>query len=246
MLRIAICDDEESQLHTLTSLLKTYLHSRPELGGHMETFQSGRALLERMEASPRFDLYLLDILMPELSGIDIGRRLRALEADGEIIYLTNSNDFAADSYDVRAFFYLLKPVDSERLFPVLDQVVEKLQRRQSSAIVVNTGDGPRRILLDQIRYLERVGRFVRYFCTDGTVDSQTIRVPFREVAAPLLKDRRFCLCGASFVINFQHVTGVTGRVALLDNGQSVELPRTAATEFKKAWGNYWLEVGSAW
>ena len=107
--------------------------------------------------------------------------------------------------------------------------------------MVTTADGPRRILMERIRYVERVGRCMRYYCTDSTIDSQTIRVPFREMAIPLLADRRFYLCGASFVLNFQHVTGVNGQVALLDNGQTVALPRTAAAEFKKAWGNYWLE-----
>ena len=42
--------------------------------------------------------------MPELNGIETGRRLRILGDEGEIVYLTSSNDFAADSYDVRAFF----------------------------------------------------------------------------------------------------------------------------------------------
>ena len=246
MLRIAICDDEEKQLKQTAELLNTYLQSRPDLQGQVELFPSGGSLLERVEEDRSFDLYVLDILMPELSGIDTGRRLRTLGEGGEIIYLTSSNDFAADSYDVRAFFYLLKPVEQGKLFHVLDGAVEKLNRRRSSAIVIATVDGPRRILLEHIRYVERVGRCVRYYCTDGTVDSQTIRVSFREMAAPLLADQRFCLCGASFVLNFQHVTGVNGRTALLDNGQAVTLPRSAATEFKKAWGNYWLEERNTW
>ena len=64
--------------------------------------------------------------------------------------------------------------------------------------------------------------------------------------APLLVDQRFYLCGASFVLNFQHVTGVQGQNAMLDNGQTVPLPRAAAADFKKAWGNYWLEEGTTW
>ena len=241
MLRIAICDDEETQLAQTALLLHTYLQSRPDLDGHVETFPSGGALLARAEAAGGFDLYVLDILMPELSGIDTGRRLRALDQGGEIIYLTSSNEFAADSYDVRAFFYLLKPVKKEKLFQVLDGAAEKLNRRRNSAILVTTTDGPRRILLEQIRYVERTGRCMRYYCTDGTVDSQTIRVSFREMAEPLLAARRGCLCGASFVVNFQHVTAVQGQTAVLDNGHTVTLPRTAAAEFKKAWGGYWLE-----
>lgn len=246
MLRIALCDDEEKHVNQAAAMLNAYLSSRPDLNGQVETFRSGSALLTRMEDAGSFDLYVLDILMPELNGIDTGRHLRALRESSEIIYLTSSNDFAADSYDVRAFFYLLKPVNEEKLFQVLDGAVDKLNQRRNSAVVVNTADGPRRILLERIRYIERVGRCMRYDCTDGTVNSQTIRVSFREAVTPLLADRRFCLCGASFALNFQHVTGVNGQIALLDNGQSVVLPRTAATDFKKAWGNYWLEERNAW
>ena len=241
MLRIAVCDDDATQLKKTKELLEEYFRCCSVTESQIETFRSGCELLAQTEVCSGFDLYILDILMPEVSGIETGRRLRALGGGGEIIYLTVSNDFAADSYDVRAFFYLLKPVEREKLFRVLDGAIEKLKRRRNSAVVVNTAEGPRRILLEQIHYVERSGRCMRYYCTNGTVDSQTIRSPFREMASPLLADRRFCLCGASFVLNFQHVTGVNGRDALLDNGQTVTLPRTAAADFKMAWGNYWLE-----
>lgn len=241
MLRIAVCDDEEKELKQTAALLETYLQSHPGLNGKVEIFPSGNMLLTQTEETEGFDIYILDILMPELNGIDTGRRLRTLGDGGEIIYLTSSNDFAADSYDVRAFFYLLKPVEPRKLFQVLDGATKKLNRRRKNAIVVNTTNGPRRILLEHIRYVERVGRCVRYSCTDGIIDSQTIRVSFREMVAPLLYDRHFYLCGASFVLNFQHVTAVKGQMAQMDNGQTITLPRTSATDFKKAWGNYWLE-----
>lgn len=246
MLRIAVCDDEAQQLKRMTALLETYFQAHSGLDGQVETFQSGDALLARMEHSRGFDLYILDILMPELSGIETGRRLRARGDGGEIIYLTSSNDFAADSYDVHAFFYLLKPVDAKKLFRVMDGVLEMLSRKRRSAILVSTADGPRRILLERIRYVERVGRRIRYHCTDGVVDTQTIRLSFRETIAPLLEDRSFYLCGASFVLNFRHVAGVNGQNAILDDGEIVTLPRTAATDFKLAWGNFWLEQGTAW
>ena len=176
-----------------------------------------------------------------MNGIELGRRLRSKGDRGELIFLTNSNDFAADSYDVAAFFYLLKPVQQEKLFSVLHQVIEKIHKRHQAVVIVQTTEGTRRIKLEDICYAERVGRCMRYYCTNDTIDTPTIRLPFREMAAPLLADRRFWLCGASFVLNFQHVSGVTGQTALLDNGKAVVLPRTAAVEFKKAWGNYWLE-----
>lgn len=243
MLKIAVCDDQETHLKKTAGLLNSYFDARPALEGKVTLFNSGRSLVEGAAEQGGFDLYVLDILMPEYNGIETGRRLRELGEGGEIIYLTNANDFAADSYDVRAFFYLLKTADEGKFFSVLDKAVEKLNRRRKDVVVVHTAEGPRRLLLERIRYVERIGRIMRYNCTDGTVDSRTLRVSFREMAGPLLADPRFYLCGASFVLNLQHVTGVKGQAALLDNEKSIILPRTAAAAFKTAWGKFWLEGG---
>lgn len=246
MLRIAVCDDEPEYLRKVTEMLEHYFSARPALKGQVVPFGNGETLLESAGAQNGFDLYLLDILMSEMNGIQAGQRLRALGEGGEIIYLTSSNDFAADSYEVGAFFYLLKPVKEQKLFQVLDAAVKKLEHRRNSAIMVPTPDGTRRIMLDRILYVELVNRSIRYHCADGVVDSRTIRAPFREMTAPLLTDPRFCPCGTSFVLNLQHVSGVNGRTALLDNGAAVPLPRTAASAFKSAWGRYWLEEAPSW
>ena len=241
MIKIAVCDDESIYQACIVESLQHYFAARPSLVNEISVFADGAVLLADVAEHGAFDLYLLDILMPEMNGIELGRRLRSKGDRGELIFLTNSNDFAADSYDVAAFFYLLKPVQQEKLFSVLDQVIEKIHKRHQAVVIVQTTEGTRRIKLEDICYAERVGRCMRYYCTNDTIDTPTIRQPFREMAAPLLADRRFWLCGASFVLNFQHVSGVTGQTALLDNGKAVVLPRTAAVEFKKAWGNYWLE-----
>ncbi len=121
MLRIAICDDQTQQQKQIEVMLEAYFASRPGGGkSQVECFSDSETLLHRVEEAGSFDLYLLDILMPGLNGIDIGRKLRALGDGGEIIFLTTSNDFAADSCDIHAFFYLLKPVEEEKFFSVLD------------------------------------------------------------------------------------------------------------------------------
>ena len=152
MLRIAICDDEEKQLHETAALVNSYLQSRPHLHGQTELFRSGGELLVRAESSEGFDLYVLDILMPELSGIDTGRRLRALGDGGEIIYLTSSNDFAADSYDVRAFFYLLKPVEETRLETVLSSARKALAQSEEDYLCIRNAEGIYRIRRNEILY----------------------------------------------------------------------------------------------
>ena len=246
MLRIAICDDEMWFLRQAADYVQEYLHSHPELSGQIHTFQSERDLLYQVEETGGFDLYLLDIIMPGLNGIQTGQQLRALRDGGEIVYLTVSSDYAVDSYSVRAFFYLLKPLEKKRLFEVLDAAVKKLNDRRSKAVLITTKDGPRRILLDQILYVERVGRVLRYYCSHDTLDSISLRVPFHTAVECLLSDPRFCQCGSSFAFNLQHVAGVKGQEVLLDCRDSVAIPRASVTSFKHAWGKFWLEEQNAW
>jgi len=239
--KIAVCDDESTERDRIASLMRDYLNERPRLEADLTLFEGGRALLDAVEETGGFDLYLLDVLMPEENGIEVGKALRQMDRDGAILYLTASPDYAVDSYLTQAFFYLLKPVERERLFEVLDRAAADLQRRKSEAVVINTSSGLRSVLLDEILYAERVERFIRYHLAGGeTVDSRTIRSSFREAAAPLLADRRFILCGASFVLNLDHVKSVERETVDLDNGVRTTVTRSAIGKFKRAWMDYWL------
>ena len=117
MLKLALCDDEAEQRAALIQLLRTYAADRPELALKLSVFSSPRALLEAVEEDGAFDLYLLDIVMPELSGIDLGIRLRELDSSGAIIYLTISPEYAVDSYATRAFTTWSNPRTRNSSFP---------------------------------------------------------------------------------------------------------------------------------
>ncbi len=245
MLEIAICDDEAAQTRQLAELLQKYMCLRPDLEGQLHFFDSSRDLLIQAEACGGYDLYILDIIMPEPNGIEAGLHLKELNRSSEIIYLTGSRDYAVESYRVCAFQYLLKPVEMVRFFEVLDAAAEKIRntgRHRRSAVLISTKNGPRRILLNDILYAERIKRFVRYYCTNGSVDSLSLRIPFRQAVEPLTADTRFCRCGSSFAFNFQHVTGIENQTVLLDTGQSVTIPRASVSSFRQAWAKFWLEA----
>ena len=103
-MKIAVCDDRPEHLKKIRELLGKYQQTRPGLESQAEYFLSGAELLDRRRSGADMDLYLLDILMPGENGISVGKRLRQMGKQGELIFLTSSNDYAADSYEVRAFF----------------------------------------------------------------------------------------------------------------------------------------------
>ncbi len=241
LLKIAVCDDSAAELERTAALLGDYLKNRPLLSANLSRFEDARRLLDTLEQGGGFDLYLLDVLMPGFNGIEVGKAIRRLGLDGAIIYLTTSPDYAVDSYLTQAFFYLLKPVGRDQLFDVLDRAVATLQKRKNTSIIVNTSAGLRSIPLDDILYVERVDRFMRYYLVSGeTADSRTLRGSFRDAAATLLSDSRFFLCGASFVLGLHHVKSVERSEALLDSGGHLPVSRSAVADLKRAWMNYWL------
>lgn len=241
MIKLALCDDEEKQRETVGGLLRDYAAARPALTVKLSVFSSGRDLLAAAEENGGFDVYVLDIVMPELSGIDLGVRLRELYSGGILIYLTISPEYAVDAYAARAFHYLVKPVAPDRLYPVLDEAVAALEKQRAACVTVRTRGGLRLVRLDEVVYAELAGRAVRYHLVGGgSLDSVTVRGAFQEETAPLLADERFFRCGASFVVNLFYVTAVEKGALRMDGGGRVPLSRRLAAQVKARWSSYWL------
>lgn len=234
-MRIAILDDDISQLNITRNALKDYINIR-NLSSQIVTFSSVNELLF---ADP-YDIYLLDIIMDDMNGIEVGKRLRALNNNGLIIYLTSSRDYAIDSYDADAFFYLLKPINSKKLYEVLDKATSALKNRDE-CVYIKTKDGTVRLVLDDIYYAKLQGRHVQYICRNNILDSMTSSLSFKEMVSSLLNNKRFCLCGASLALNLSHIRMVNHNTAELTNGQLIDIPRLAAKDLYLAWSDFWLD-----
>lgn len=241
MLKLAFCDDEAEQRSLVGGLLQEYAAARPKLAVKVSVFSSGRELLSAAEECGGFDLYVLDVVMPELTGIQLGVQLREMGSMGPIVYLTVSPEHAMDSYAAHAFHYLIKPADAAQLFPVLDDAVAHMEKRRSACAAVKTKDGLHLARFDQILYVERVGRTVRYHMADGQLlDSVTVRKNFQEEVAPLLADPGFFQCGVSYAVNLFYVIAVERAAFQLEGGLRVPLSRGLAAQARRRWQDYWL------
>lgn len=235
---IALCDDDPRDLERMAEAARA---CRPE-GGRAPLvcpFSSPLALLDRIERQGAFDLYLLDIVMPgqPLQGIELGRRIRALDEDACIVYLTVSPDFALEAYGAHPFDYLLKPVDPARLAFVLEKALERAERRTGSpAIVVKTASGLVRLALDDIVYAETAQRAVRYHLrSGGEVLTITRRTSFKEAVTPLLESGRFAATSSSHVVNLARVEAMEKAALRLDDGAVLPLTRLRADGARRAW-----------
>ncbi len=238
MLRIALVDDENDALMRTRALLKDW---RTE-DAQIDAFSSGGALLSAMDSGGAFDIYLLDVIMPEMDGIALGHAVRSRDEDGSIIFLTTSPDFALNGYDVWALQYLIKPVDAPRLHDTLDRAAA-LQNRRKDGHPVHTKNGDIFLCFDDILYAEKYGRLVRYFCRDAVIDSTTLVGAFSAAAKPMLDSGRFYLCGKTLAVNLAVIEMVDKDGVVFSNGTRLALARTPCRNLRLAWMRYYLKGG---
>lgn len=243
VIHIALCDDEEMQRQLTHKLLDSYLSERGAVAKIWE-FSDGQSLLNAIY-DETYDLYLLDIVMPEMDGIELGMKIRRSDENGMILYLTTSPDFALEGYQAKAAAYLLKPVQQERLFSALDDALKAILSRREQSVMIKTADGTTRLLMDHLLYVEQTERAPQYHLRDGScVAGVTIQTSFQEAMQPLLTDKRFYLCGASFLLNLHYIKSINKAEVLFAGGQKTTVPRRSAAELHTAWMGYWLEGGS--
>lgn len=141
-MRIAIVDDDIQMYERL----KTYFNELLGSAAELTYFPSGEEFL-KVQQPGAFDLILLDIFMGKLTGMDVARELRRTDKEVRIVFATTSNEFACESYEVNACYYLHKPFGKDRVRAMLDRIdlaqVEKIR-------TVQLQDGTRVVLRDII------------------------------------------------------------------------------------------------
>ena len=138
MFEIIICDDDDACLEQTCQLVNDW-KAAISTPISVKTMESGDKLLEYCtKNSP--DVILLDIMMPLLNGMDAARELREHNLISKIVFLTTSPEFAIESYDVDASGYLLKPVDREKLYKLLDKCLSAVSKPADSIAVHTTFD----------------------------------------------------------------------------------------------------------
>ena len=198
MIRIAVCDDSENELHEIAALAEEYI-SVCGVSGTVRAFSHPDELLRDGES---FHIYLLDMVMPMLSGLELGRSIRRQSADAQIIFITTEPGFALDAYSVNPLHYLIKPVRKSALFSALELAVKKVGSSAETAVIIRTKDGLRTLSADRIACCEYVSHSVVYTMSDGElIETLSLRESFAEHIAPLLPDRRFLQPHASFAVN---------------------------------------------
>ena len=238
-MKIAIVDDEARCLADVVAVAKAYAEAHKDKGLVFESFSHPEDLLEAAERIGGYDIYVLDVIMPSLSGIELGKKLRAAGYDGKIMYLTSSAEYAYDSFQVKAFEYMIKPVRQDAFFKAFDEALASIAAKKDKTLLVKTKDRSIKLSYDGIMYAEFANRSITYYLVGGrTVETTTLRTSFSEATAELIADRRFCACGQSMVVNLDHVTEVENDAVVFDTTYRAPLGEKNCRKLRGTWSSY--------
>ena len=236
MIHIAICDDSKQERQILAALFKRYqeLHATPL---QIHIFQNGFSLLDSIDQGKRFDITILDILMPGENGIEIARNIRASGTDTEIIFLTSSPEYAVDSYEVKAQNYLLKPVTEEKFFASIDSILAELDEKDTASFIIYTTEKQySRIRVSSLVYGEVTHRTITLHLADQTMISAIMT--FTEFLDILKAYPDFIYPHRSYAVNMHYIQYVTKSDIILTDGQKIPLSRNNYTKISEQFLNF--------
>lgn len=230
--RIAICDDMPKDTEYLSALVRKWSEERKHTA-YIETFPSAEAFLFDYPEEKTFDILLLDIIMKEMSGIELAKKIRSGGGDLQIVFITGMPDFIAEGYEVSALHYLIKPVSEETLYQVLDRAAERLGKSEKVLKILHEGS-TYFVPVSRISAVEAQKQFVGIYFLDGQNTEHVFKTKrtLADMSAEL--DKYFFKCHRSFIVNLRYVAKIKSNFAVLKNGREIPISRGIAKSIADA------------
>lgn len=232
-MEIAIIEDQTIDREYIE---KTIRHCFSDYGfpiRHIASFSSGDAFFQTFRKE-KYDLIFLDIYMDGLNGIDTAKKIREMDSTVKLIFITSSNDFASESYQVAASYYLRKPF-SETDFR---QMIARLSLVPEHKRTVALPNG-QVIFLDSISHTSFSGHYATLHLISG--ERLPIRCSQNTLESLLLAFPNFILCTKGMIVNLQEVKKFESNLFVMKDDAYVPISRRKYPEIKQAYSNFLID-----
>lgn len=234
-MKVALCYYSiELQLH-INELCRNFFR-KENISAEIDKFLSGQALLK---ATTTYDLILLDVDMPGLTGIEIGLALREKSQDVEIIYISSSAKYAIDGYQVQAFHYLLENELDHTFYNCMTSVMMKIKTKKRKQLFQFV-EGHISISLDYLIYVEsQASRLVFHVCHQGDAHKSTYHLYGKiDDIQEDISGLGFIRTNQSYLVNSLYIREVKCYYTELTNGEILSIPKARYSHVKERYALY--------
>ena len=224
--RVAVVDDNITDVEFVHHMLNEWSDLRKNAIS-VSIFPSAESFLFRYADNKAWDILLLDIEMGAMDGVTMAKRVRQDNEAVQIVFITGYSDYIAEGYEVAALHYLMKPVNKDKLFTVLDRALEK-RRQEERCLNLEAYGEMVRIPFYEIRYLDVHQNYVTVHAKADYIVKRTLGDFEKEL------DDRFHRVGRGMILNLKYIQRVTKTEVHLSDGTVLPLPRGAYEPLNRA------------
>lgn len=225
MIRIAIVEDDDHDKARLKKCLERY-ERETQQKFEITEFSDGEDITADYTA--KYDLIILDIEMTFMNGMSAAQRIREMDSDVELIFVTNMPQYAIQGYKVNALDYMLKPISYFSFTETMNKALKRIGNSEKKYVVVATKGGKMKLDIAGICYVEVLDHLLLYHTIDGIYEA---RGTLKDTLSQL--DERFFSCSRSFVVNLDYVEHYRGN-DLTVNGDILAMSRGRRNAFLDA------------
>lgn len=246
MIQIAVCDDEPLLLEEIEKETRRCL-SGQKVFSVISAYTNGENLLYEIEDGASFDLLLLDIELPGLSGMELARRIHELLPDALILFVTAHYKYAVDAYELNIFRYIPKNQLKERLPHALCDAAAVLEIQNTDSYLISNQNRVERIPLKDVLYLLRDGKNAVFYLRRPQqppselaqpIREYRIRKPLTEIFTELNRDY-FVFIDRGCIVNLHHISRIANSVCELTDGTTLPIAQSRIAELKKKLNEFW-------
>ena len=228
-MNIALVDDEFAFLENVRKCVENEVMQQDEV--KIFTYTQAKDFLQEMRRGYEFDILVSDIDMPDMSGLELGRRIQE-ERDGiYLVFLTAYLEYAAESYILEAYQYILKDDMEKRLPPILRQLIDRVKREKRQFRMIGTPTSKVKVYYRDIIYIEKE-KGAKYICYITAHGIYKERISIKKLICELASDE-FILIERGYIINVSHIASMKDGMIQMGNGERIFVNRISFKKIKE-------------
>lgn len=235
MIKIAICDDEEKSVALHEHIVRECLQSEG-IGCEITTYtQSQNLLYDITDDGFFYDLILLDIEMPGISGMEIPQQIKGFLPNVRIIFVTSHTEYAIDAFELSIFRYVPKNNLEVKLTAAVIDAAKLVELETGEEYTIQTANRMEKIPYKDIFYIERDGKNASIVSKSGTSKvRKSLQQVYDELNTP-----EFIFIDRGYIVNIVQIMKISGSIAVLKNGEQLPISRSHLQEVKRQINQFW-------
>lgn len=227
-MKIAICEDEKFTIDIISAYIDEFMKEK-NMQYVLNAFTNAVDFFNCIED---YNLILMDYNLPDSTGMEIARKIRLTNKKTTIVFITSYSEYVFESFEVNTFRYLLKPIEKNTIFRMLEDFLNNFE--QYSRIEIPLTSGIEIVSLPEIMYIESNGRYTTVRCNSASYLSTKSLSAFEAE----INSFRFYRTHRTFLVNMKYIAEIDGHIITLTNGEKIEISRRNLATFNKCYMNF--------